>query len=156
MTQIKLTINGVPQTFEVPANRLLLDLLREQGSHSVKHGCETGDCGSCTVLLEGRPTPSCLVLAASTDGQAVQTLEGLGQPDDLHPLQEAFVDWGGIQCGFCTPGMIIAAQALLSENPQPTEPDVRDALEGVLCRCTGYVKPVQAILAAAEKMRATP
>jgi len=153
MMPITLTINDEQHSFEIPPNRNLLDLLRANGFQSVKHGCETGDCGACTVLVEGRPVPSCLLLVAGMEQQTVETLEGLGRPGALHPLQEAFVEWGGIQCGFCTPGMIMAAHALLSANPDPSEAEVREVLQGVLCRCTGYVKPVEAILAAAKQLQ---
>ncbi|HEY8152171.1 MAG TPA: (2Fe-2S)-binding protein, partial [Vicinamibacteria bacterium] len=127
----------------------LLDLLRREGLRGVKHGCETGECGACTVLLDGRPVCSCLTLALRAEGRYVQTVEGLGTPDALHPVQQAFVDTGAIQCGYCTPAMELCAKALLDAVPRPTEADARDALAGCLCRCTGYVKPVEAVMRAA-------
>ncbi len=150
---ITLTINGEQKTLAVhPADRLL-DVLRREAYFSVKHGCETGDCGACTVLLDGRPVNSCVMLAAQADGHSITTAEGLGSAGALHPLQQAFVETGAIQCGYCTPAQLLAAKALLEENPNPTEEEVREALAGVLCRCTGYVKPVQAVLRAAAVMR---
>ena len=127
--------------------------LRNEGYFSVKHGCETGECGACTVLVDGIPRPSCVTLAAQAGGCTLTTVESMGTARQLHPLQEAFIDTGAIQCGFCTPGMLLSAHALLKRNPRPTEEEARDAISGNLCRCTGYVKPVQAILRAAAIMR---
>ena len=150
---ITLAINGEQKTLTIhPADRLL-DVLRREAYFSVKHGCETGDCGACTVLLDGRPVNSCVMLAAQAEGHNITTVEGLGSAGTLHPLQQAFVETGAIQCGYCTPAQLLAAKALLDENPNPTEGEVREALAGVLCRCTGYVKPVQAVLRAAAVMR---
>jgi aerobic carbon-monoxide dehydrogenase small subunit len=147
---VELWINGERRRAAVEARTTLMDLLRREGLRGVKHGCETGECGACTVLLDGRPVCSCLTLALRAEGRHVETVEGLGTPDALHPVQQAFVDTGAIQCGYCTPAMELCAKALLDAVPRPTENDVRDALAGCLCRCTGYVKPVQAVLQAAE------
>jgi len=159
--KIDLTINGEAQVWEVAANETLLAALRSRGLFGAKHGCETGECGACTVLLDGRPVASCVLLAAQAGGHAVTTIEALGEhPEkgwkptlDLHPVQKAFAANGAIQCGYCTPAMILAAKALLDANPNPTEEQVREALSGTLCRCTGYVKPVQAVLDAAAELR---
>ena len=151
--QIRLNINGREKTLEVEASESLLRTLRRNGYFGVKHGCETGECGACTVLLDGRPVPSCVVLASQAAGRNVTTIEGIGTRGNLHPLQQAFVETGAIQCGYCTPAMILAAKALLDANRAPSENEVRAALSGVLCRCTGYVKPVQAVLLAAARMR---
>jgi aerobic-type carbon monoxide dehydrogenase small subunit (CoxS/CutS family)/CO/xanthine dehydrogenase FAD-binding subunit len=154
--RVDLTVNGQPRHAEGEARTTLLDLLRREGLWGVKHGCETGECGACAVLVDGRPVSACLTLALRAQGHAVQTVEGLGGPDDLHPVQQAFVDTGAIQCGFCTPAMELCARALLDAVPDPTEAEVRDALAGCLCRCTGYVKPVEAVLRAARQARAGP
>lgn len=149
---IDLVINGDPYSLAVKANALLLDVLREQLNFTgTKKGCELGDCGACTVLLNGKPVNSCLVLAVEADGQHVTTIEGLEKNGKLDALQEAFINNGAIQCGFCTSGMILSAKALLTSNPQPTEQDVRKAISGNLCRCTGYVNIVKAVLSAAEQ-----
>jgi aerobic-type carbon monoxide dehydrogenase small subunit (CoxS/CutS family)/CO/xanthine dehydrogenase FAD-binding subunit len=152
---VEVTVNGERRRAAADARTTLLDLLRREGFWGVKHGCETGECGACTVLLDGRPVVSCLVLALRAEGRSVQTVEGMGTPDALHPIQAAFVDTGAIQCGYCTPAMELCAKALLDAVPQPTEEEVRDALAGCLCRCTGYVKPVQAVLQAASADDAT-
>ena len=152
--RIEMTINGALRHAEVEARTTLLDLLRKLGLWGVKHGCETGECGACAVLLDGRPVPSCLVLALRAQGRALQTVEGLGTPEALHPVQQAFVDTGAIQCGYCTPAMELCAKSLLDAFADPSEEEVRDALAGCLCRCTGYVKPVQAVLQAAQAARA--
>ena len=151
--ELELRINGVIKSLDVAPNESLMTTLRNEGYFSVKHGCETGECGACTVLVDGVPRPSCVTLAAQTGGCTLTTVESLGTARQLHPLQEAFIDTGAIQCGFCTPGMLLSAYALLKRNPRPTEEDVRDAISGNLCRCTGYVKPVQAVLRAAAIMR---
>ena len=151
--KVQIEVNGKPLIRDIPANESLLDFLRGEGFFSVKHGCETGECGACAVLLEGKAVNSCILLAAQADGKSIITLEALGCAEHLHPLQQAFVDAGAIQCGYCTPAMILAAKALLDENPYPSESEVRDALAGTLCRCTGYVKPVEAVLEAARAMR---
>ncbi|MBX7212540.1 MAG: molybdopterin-dependent oxidoreductase [Thermoflexales bacterium] len=156
---IHLHLNGHLRELSVAPGESLLEALRRAGYYSVKHGCETGDCGACGVLLKGpndaRPvmTNSCVMLAAQADGASITTLESLGNRDGLSPLQEAFIDNGAIQCGFCSPAQILAAKALLDREPNPTEAEIRDAISGVLCRCTGYAKPVQAILNAARELR---
>jgi putative selenate reductase molybdopterin-binding subunit len=119
----------------------------------VKHGCETGECGACAVLLDGRPVSACMTLALRAQGRSVLTVEGLGSAERLHPIQSAFVETGAIQCGFCTPAMELCAKSLLDAIPDPSEAEVRDALAGCLCRCTGYVKPVEAVLRAARQLR---
>jgi aerobic-type carbon monoxide dehydrogenase small subunit (CoxS/CutS family) len=149
---IELTVNGTALARDVPVQETLMTFLRREGYWSVKHGCETGECGACAVLLDNRPVNSCLILAVQAQGRIVTTLEALGTPEKLHPLQKAFVEHGAIQCGYCTPAMILVAKALLDENPHPSEEEVRDALAGTLCRCTGYVKPIAAVLSVAENM----
>jgi aerobic-type carbon monoxide dehydrogenase small subunit (CoxS/CutS family)/CO/xanthine dehydrogenase FAD-binding subunit len=153
---IEMTVNGERRRAPAEARTTLLELLRREGLWGVKHGCETGECGACTVLVDGRPIVSCLLLALRADGRSVQTVEGMGSPDALHPVQAAFVETGAIQCGFCTPAMELCAKALLDAVPHPSEEEVRDALAGCLCRCTGYVKPVQAVLQAAGNADGTP
>ena len=135
-------------------NVTLLQALRDLGYTDVKSGCEKGDCGACAVLMDGKAVNSCLVLAWQADGSEIITNAGLGTMDDPHPLQEAFADNGAVQCGYCTPGMIIAAKALLDRNPHPTEKEIREAMSGNLCRCTGYGQIVQAVQIAAERMAA--
>jgi putative selenate reductase molybdopterin-binding subunit len=159
--QLNFTLNNSPRTWDIAVNESLLDALRRHGVFGVKHGCETGECGACTVLLDGAPVTSCTLLAAQAGGHAVATVEGLGEhpeqgwrrTEGLHPLQQAFIEAGAIQCGYCTPAQLLAAEALLRDNPNPTEAEVRQALSGVLCRCTGYVRPVEAVLRAAARMR---
>ncbi|HEX6478644.1 MAG TPA: molybdopterin cofactor-binding domain-containing protein [Ktedonobacteraceae bacterium] len=151
--ELELHIDGVIKSLDVAPNESLMTTLRNEGYFSVKHGCETGECGACTVLVDGVPRPSCVTLAAQAGGCTLTTVESLGTARQLHPLQEAFIDTGAIQCGFCTPGMLLSAYALLKRNPRPTEEEVRDAISGNLCRCTGYVKPVQAVLRAAAITR---
>ena len=151
---INLKINDREQILEVEPNTLLLDLLRiEAGLTGTKEGCGEGVCGSCTVLLDGELARSCLTLAMQANGKAVTTIEGVSNGSDLHPLQRKFLEHGAVQCGFCTPGLIVTAKALLASNASPTEAEVRDAIRGNLCRCTGYVKIVEAILAAAAELR---
>ncbi len=148
---IQLVVNGDLHSVFVKANTLLVNVLRDQlNLTGTKKGCELGDCGSCTVLLDGKPVNSCMVLAVEADGHEITTVEGIAQNDQLDALQQAFIDHAAIQCGFCTPGMIISARALLSHTPHPTEKEAREAIAGNLCRCTGYVHIVDAILAAAE------
>lgn len=132
-----------------------MDLLRQAGYYSVKHGCETGECGSCAVLINGKIANSCIMLAAQAQGKKIMTLEGVGSAERLHPLQSAFIAHGAVQCGYCTPSMILAAKSLLDKTPNPTRTMVLDALAGSLCRCTGYVKPVEAVLAAAKQRGAS-
>jgi carbon-monoxide dehydrogenase small subunit len=151
---INLKINDREQVLEVEPNTLLLDLLRiEAGLTGTKEGCGEGVCGSCTVLLDGELARSCLTLAMQANGKSVTTIEGVSNGSDLHPLQRKFLEHGAVQCGFCTPGLIVTAKALLASNASPTEAEVRDAIRGNLCRCTGYVKIVEAILAAAAELR---
>src|SRR2546426_9448596 len=153
-TRIQIRLNGKILTLTVPPFRLLLDLLRDEiGLTGTKEGCGTGDCGACTVLLNGKPVNSCLVFAGELDGADIVTIEGLKIGPELHPVQEAFRQDGGAQCGYCTPGMLMMTTALLKENEEPTEEEIRFALSGNLCRCTGYVKIVQAVQRAAEVMR---
>jgi len=149
--ELRLTVNGQEKEWAIAPGELLLDVLRRQGYFGVKRGCESGECGACTVLLDGRPVNSCLIFAAHAEGSVVLTIEGVAAEGRLDPLQEAFLDHGAAQCGFCTPGMILSARALLDRHPDPTEDQVREALAGNFCRCTGYVKPVEAVLAVAAK-----
>lgn len=148
--RVELSANGEPRRLDAEARTSLLELLRGAGLRGVKHGCETGECGACAVLLDGRPVNSCLTLALRAHGRSVTTVEGLGTPDRLHPVQAAFVETGAIQCGYCTPAMELCAKALLDAIPDPTPAEAREALAGCLCRCTGYVKPVEAVLRAAK------
>jgi carbon-monoxide dehydrogenase small subunit len=143
---LTLTVNGAPAFANVPANVTLLVLLREHlGLTGTKNGCTTGECGACTVLMDGEPVNACLVLAVEADGAEIVTVEGLAHDDRLDPLQQALIDHSGVQCGFCTPGILISARALLDRNPHPSEAEIKDALRGNLCRCTGYVRIVEAI-----------
>ena len=153
--KIQLTLNGKITPLEVPSHRLLLDLLRDEiGLTGTKEGCSTGDCGACTVFLNGKPVNSCLVLSGELDGTDIVTIEGLKIGPELHPIQKAFIQDGGAQCGYCTPGMLMMSKALLGENPNPTEEEIRFALSGNLCRCTGYAKIIQAVQDAAAELRA--
>ncbi len=148
--EISLRINGELREWTVAPGDILLEVLRREGYFGVKRGCETGECGACTVLLDGRPVDSCMMFAAQANGRELVTVEGLAQREVLHPVQQALVEHGAVQCGFCTPGMALTAKALLATDPQPTEEQVRQALSGNLCRCTGYRKPVEAVLAVAR------
>jgi len=152
--ELRLTVNGNPQVWDIAPGDLLLDVLRREGYFGVKRGCETGECGACAVLVDGKAINSCLMFAAQAEGREVVTIEGIAQDGRLDPLQEAFLDHGAVQCGFCTGGMIVGAKALLDRHPHPTEDQVREALSGHLCRCTGYKKPVEAVLAAAGRKEA--
>ncbi|RHR10339.1 (2Fe-2S)-binding protein [Pseudoflavonifractor sp. AF19-9AC] len=148
---ITIQLNGEPRAFTVGEQETLLHVLREKaGLTGAKKGCDLGECGACTVIMDGRAVNSCCVFAVSADGKRVETIEGIGTEEHPHPLQQAFIDAGAIQCGFCTPGMIMAAKALLDRNPHPTKEEVRQAMSGNLCRCTGYEKIEQAIGMAAE------
>jgi len=148
------SINGQLRDVIITPNMTLAEFLREQlDLTGAKKGCEVGECGSCTVLVDGKPVLSCSTLAIAVRDKAILTIEGLAQGGQLHPLQQAFIDHGAIQCGFCTPGTILTAKATLDENPKPTREDVKEALGGNLCRCTGYVKIIDAVMAAAETMR---
>ncbi len=154
---VRLRVNGESQEVEVEPRLLLVHLLRDVLGLTGTHvGCDTSTCGACTVHLDGESIKSCTVLAVQADGAEVTTIEGLGREDALHPVQDAFWEKHGLQCGFCTPGMIMAATSLLDEIPNPTEEQVREGLEGNLCRCTGYQNIVKAVLAAAGEMRAAP
>ena len=151
---LRLTLNGEPAEPSCAPYKTLLEVLREDlGLTGTKHGCELGECGTCTVLLDGAPVLSCLVLAADCAGREVQTIEGVARGPELHPLQAAFTDFGGSQCGYCTPGVIMTAKALLERNPQPTREEIRQATAGNLCRCTGYNQIVEAVEDAAAKLR---
>jgi len=149
--ELRLTVNRQARLWNVAPGEILLNVLRREGYFGVKRGCETGECGACTVLFNGKPINSCLMFAAQAEGAEILTIEGMAQDEHLHEIQEAFLDHGAVQCGFCTPGMILSAKALLDKNPHPTEAEVREALAGHLCRCTGYLKPVQAVLAVEVK-----
>ena len=150
---IELTVNGATHEIAVAPNRTLLEALREDlGLTGTKCGCGAGDCGTCTVLLDGDPVNSCLILAVQAAGHPITTIEGVANGLELHPVQQAFVEHGAIQCGFCTPGMVLSSISLLSHNPSPTEHEVRVGISGNLCRCTGYQKIVEAVLAAAARM----
>lgn len=152
--KIEITVNGRERSFDVPPNTLLLNLLRERldltGS---KYGCGIGECGACTVFLDGEPILGCMTLAVDCDGRTVETIEGLSDGDGLHPIQEAYLEEGAVQCGYCTPGFIMTTKALLHENPDPSEAEIREYLKGNVCRCTGYVNIVKAVQSAAGKMR---
>ncbi len=151
---IRLTINGRAVDISVSPNETLLEILRYRlGLAGTKMGCDTGECGACTVLLEGKAVNACLVLGVEVNGASVTTIEGLSSAGHLHPLQQAFIDHGAVQCGFCTPGMIMSAKSLLDESPNPTEEDTRLALAGNLCRCTGYVSIMKAVAAAGKVIR---
>ena len=153
--KIQITLNGKKTQLEVPSHRLLLDLLRDEiGLTGTKEGCGTGDCGACTVLLNGKPVNSCLIFSGELDGADIVTIEGLKIGPELHPVQRAFVQDGGVQCGYCTSGMLMMSKALLDENPDPSEEDIRFAISGNLCRCTGYAKIVKAVQDAARELRA--
>jgi carbon-monoxide dehydrogenase small subunit len=152
---IRITLNGKETNLEAPAHRLLLDLLRDEiGMTGTKEGCGNGDCGACTVLLNGKPVNSCLILSGELDGADIVTIEGLKIGPEFHPIQKAFIQDGGAQCGYCTPGMLMMSKALLDENTNPTEEEIRFALSGNLCRCTGYAKIIQAVQDAAAELRA--
>ncbi len=152
--RIKVKVNGKLYEREVPSHRTLLEFLRNDlNITSPKYACGKGECGACTVLVDGKPVNSCLMLAVEADGKEVQTVESLMDGGKLHPLQQAFIDHDALQCGFCTPGMLMSAYALLKRNPNPTEEDVKEAISGNLCRCTGYKQIVEAILDAASRIK---
>jgi len=150
---VTLDVNGHVHQVKLPSNVTLLRVLRDLGYTDVKNGCEKGDCGACAVLLDGKAVNSCLVLAWQVEGAEIITNSGLGTLDDPHPLQEAFADTGATQCGYCTPGMIISAKALLDRNPHPTEKEICEAISGNLCRCTGYAQIIEAVQLAAQRMQ---
>lgn len=152
---ITLVVNGETRRLAAPANRTLLEALRELGFVDVKSGCEKGDCGACAVLLDGHAVDSCLILVWRVAGRAITTVAGIGGPDRPHPIQTAFVEAGAVQCGYCTPGMVVAAKALLDANPDPSDDDIRAGLSGNLCRCTGYTRIFMAVRQAAATLRET-
>ena len=150
---VSLTVNGERSEVLVPVHKTLLEVLREDmGLTGTKHGCELGECGTCTVLVDGRPELSCLVLPVQVAGRAITTIEGMADGSQLHPLQQAFAELGAAQCGYCTPGILLASRALLDTNPKPSRKEIQEALAGNLCRCTGYVKILQAVELAAGRM----
>jgi len=152
-TKINVTVNGKEYTLDVEPNQTLVEILRDQmGLTGTKVGCGVGDCGSCTVLMNGKAVNSCLVLAGEVDGKEILTIEGVGTEESLHPIQQAFIDQGAIQCGFCTPGMVLSANALLDQNPNPSDSQIRTAISGNLCRCTGYQKIIRAIQDASKNI----
>jgi carbon-monoxide dehydrogenase small subunit len=151
---IRMRVNGKDYTVDVPSQRLLIDCLRyDLGLTGTKEGCSVGVCGACTVLMDGQVISSCLTLAVLADGKEVTTVEGLAREGKLHPVQQAFIDYGGFQCGICTPGMVVAAKALLDENPNPSDDDIKDWMMGNLCRCTGYYKIIESIRGAATRLQ---
>ena len=154
---ISLTVNGTLREIEVEPHELLLDVVRDRlGLTGVKRSCDVQVCGACTLLLDGRPVSSCTLLAFEARGREVLTIEGLAQNGKLHPLQETFIEHGGLQCGFCTPGMILTAKTLLDENPDPTKEEIIQFMQGNICRCTGYKKIIESIVAAGKKMKSSP
>jgi len=154
IVEIEVTVNGVRHKLRVKPWDTLLDVVRDQlGLTGTKEGCGLGECGACTVMMDGKTVNSCLVLAPEADGKEITTIEGLAKEDKLHPIQEAFVECGGLQCGFCTPGMVISTKALLDENPDPSEEEIRRGIAGNFCRCTGYTKIFESIKVASRKLR---
>ncbi|MFX1513626.1 MAG: (2Fe-2S)-binding protein [Promethearchaeota archaeon] len=151
--KIIITINGKTKEFEIDPRESLLDFLRREGYFGVKKGCESGDCGSCTIIMNGRAVKSCLLLVAQAHETEIITIEGIGTAEAPHPLQSAFVETGGIQCGFCVPGMILSAKTLLDKNSDPSEEEIKLVLSGNLCRCTGYLKQIEAVQLAAKRIR---
>ena len=151
---IKLNVNGEYYDVSIEPNTTLIELLRDElGLKGTKENCGVGRCGVCTVLLDGKAVYACLILAMQVEGKKIQTIEGLGEENQLHPLQQSFIDHGAFQCGFCTPGMLMTAKGLLDENPNPSGEEIRKGISGNLCRCTGYVRIIEAILDVADKMR---
>lgn len=154
MKQIKVTVNGILYELSVQPWETLLDVIREHlGLTGTKEGCGLGECGACTIIMDGKTVNSCLVLAVEADNRVITTIEGLANGDELHPIQEAFVNCGGLQCGFCTPGMIMSTKALLEEKPNPSEEEIRKGIAGNFCRCTGYTKIIESVKVAAKNMR---
>jgi carbon-monoxide dehydrogenase small subunit len=152
--EITLKVNGIRYMVDIKPQRTLVEVLRETlGLMGTKKSCNEGECGACTVLMDGKPVASCLVLAIDAQGKEILTIEGLSEGENLHPIQEAFLKHGGIQCGFCTPGMVMSAKAFLDEHPKPTQTEVRKAVSGNLCRCTGYQQIVDSIMAASDMMQ---
>jgi len=155
MHHIKFVVNGMERELLVNAQELLSDMLRDRlGLKGTKVACGAGECGACTVLLDEKPVNACLVLAVQADGKSILTIEGMADGPELHPIQKAFIEQGAIQCGFCTPGLIMTTKAMLEENPEPTEEEVRDGLIGHICRCTGYQKIVSAVVSAGQEIQA--
>lgn len=153
-THISFTLNGETAEVAFAPHKTLLEVLREDlGLTGTKHGCELGECGTCTILLDGRAILSCLMLGLDAEGREVETIEGMAQGAQLHPLQDTFADTGAAQCGYCSPGFLLAAKELIEKNPKPTRDDIREAMSGNLCRCTGYIKIYEAIEQAAARMR---
>jgi carbon-monoxide dehydrogenase small subunit len=152
--QVRIELNGEWKEASVEPETTLLELLRDiWGLTGTKRGCDEGDCGACTVLLDGQPVNSCLILALRVNGRQVTTIEGLGEVEHLHPLQAAFVQYGALQCGFCGPGILLSAKALLDSNPHPTRTEIQQALSGNICRCTGYSKIIEAVLSASHRIK---
>ncbi len=150
---ITLTVNGEVYQISIKPNTSLLDVLRDElDLTGTKRGCDTGDCGACTVIMDGKAVNACLVLAMKADGRNIDTIEGIANGNKLDPIQEAFVEKGAVQCGFCTPGMVLSTKALLDKNPQPTKIEIKTGIAGNLCRCTGYTKIIEAIQSASQKM----
>jgi len=151
---LALNVNGETRQLLAPVHKTLLEILREEMQLTgTKHGCELGECGTCTVLVDGKPQLSCLLLPTQLEGREITTVEGMASGSELHPLQAAFAELGAAQCGYCTPGILLSARSLLEENPRPTRDEIREALAGNLCRCTGYTKILQAVELAADRMR---
>lgn len=151
--EITITINDCTKKYQIHPNELLIDLLRREGYKSVKKGCDEGTCGSCTIILNGRAVKSCILLAAQANESTIITVEGIGTREKPHPLQQAFVDEGAVQCGYCIPGMLLSAKVLLDNNPNPDAEDIKFGLDGNLCRCTGYSGQIKAVLKAAVVLR---
>ena len=152
--KIELNLNNRKHSVEIRPEELLLDVLRKEFNFKgTKYGCGIGECGACTVIMNGKPVLSCQMLAAAADGRNIETIEGLADGNELHPMQQAFIDEGAVQCGFCTPGMVLTANALVKEIPDPNDKDIKNALRGNLCRCTGYENIIQAVHTGAKKMR---
>jgi carbon-monoxide dehydrogenase small subunit len=157
LVPLDLEVNGERRQLLAPVHKTLLEVLREElGLTGTKHGCELGECGTCTVLVDGKPQLSCLLLPVQIEGRAITTVEGMAAGSVLHPLQQAFAELGAAQCGYCTPGILLASRSLLESNPKPTRDEIREALAGNLCRCTGYVKILQAVELAAERLSPLP
>jgi aerobic carbon-monoxide dehydrogenase small subunit len=154
MKEITINVNDIDYKLQVKPSATLLDVIREDlGLTGAKEGCGEGECGACTVLMDGKAVNACLILAVEANGRAITTIEGLADGEVLHPIQQAFVDVGGLQCGFCTPGMILSTKALLDKNQNPTDEEIRKGLEGNFCRCTGYTKIIESVKVAAQKMK---
>lgn len=151
--EVILNINGEDKKIEIDPGEMLIDTLRNNGYYGPKRACSSGDCGSCTIILDGEAVNSCMIFSASVSGKKIETVEGLGTVSNPHPLQKNFVDEGAVQCGYCIPGMLMSSKALLDKNNNPTKEEVKEALSGNLCRCTGYVKQIDAVMNAAAEMR---